>query len=308
MTRALVLSGGGPVGIAWQTGLAAGLAAKGVDLREADFILGTSAGSAVGAQLALGRDMATVLERYQRAAAPAGAPTTTTSPGRAAGTAASPGRMQDLMRVMAESAAFDGTPEEARAIIGRFALEAETAPEEQFVAGFGYLAGEPFPEGYACTAVEAETGEFQVWDASTGAPLDRAVASSCAVPGIFPPITIGGRRYIDGGMRSGTNADLAAGHELVLLVTLMSGARSAPATGAADARMQRYLERMARERQVLVDAGARIETIGPDEESAAAMGVNLMDGRIGPAAAEAGFRQGQAIAATVEEVWAAATS
>ena len=308
MTRALVLSGGGPVGIAWQTGLVAGLAAKGVDLREGDFILGTSAGSAVGAQLALGRDMATVLERYQRAASPAPASGSASasavpSPGRAAGTAASPGRMQDLMRVMAESAASKGTAEEARAIIGRFALEAETAPEEQFVAGFGYLAGEVFPDGYACTAVDAETGEFQVWDASTGAPLDRAVASSCAVPGIFPPITIAGRRYIDGGMRSGTNADLAAGHDKVLLVTLMAGARAANAGNPADARMQRYLERMAREQQVLLDAGATIEQLGPDEESAAVIGVNLMDGRVGPAAAEAGFRQGQAVAAAVAEAW-----
>lgn len=302
MTRALVLSGGGPVGIAWQSGLAAGLAAQGVDLREADFILGTSAGSAVGAQLALGRDMADVLERYRRAGAPSEASTDEGSPGRRSGTAATPGRMQDLMRVMAESAAHEGPPEEARALIGRFALDAETGPEEDFVAGFDYLAGETFPDGYACTAVDAETGAFQVWDSETGAPLERAVASSCAVPGVFPPITIDGRRYIDGGMRSVTNADLAAGHARVLVVTLRSGARPA-AGGAADARMQRYLARMESERQVLLDAGGTVETIGPDEQSAAVIGANLMDGRLGPAAAEAGFRQGQATAAAIERAW-----
>ena len=301
-----MLSGGGPGGIAWQTGLAAGLAAKGVDLREADYILGTSAGSAVGAQLALGRDMATVLERYTSAAS-----ATTTAPAaprtsaaRQSSTAATPNRMQDLMRVMAESAASDGTPEEARAVIGRFALDAETGPEERFVAGFSYLADEPFPDGYACTAVDAESGAFQVWDSSTDAPLDRAVASSCAVPGVFPPITIKGRRYIDGGMRSGANADLAAGHSKVLIVTLMSGMRASnPTTPGSDARMQRYLERMTRERQVLLDAGAEIETIGPDEASAKIIGANLMDGRLGPAAAAAGFEQGQAIAAAVEAAW-----
>ena len=305
MTRALVLSGGGPVGIAWQTGLAAGLAAKGVDLRNADFIVGTSAGSAVGAQLALGRDMSTVLDRYRSAGSP-GAERSQPAPasaGRSAATAATPGRMQELMRLMAESAASDASPEEARAAIGRFALESETGPEERFVAGFSYLARDPFPAGYACTAVDAESGEFKVWDASSGAPLDRAVASSCAVPGVFPPITINGRRYIDGGMRSGTNADLAAGHAKVLIVTLMSGARTS-STRSGDPRMQRYLERMTRERQVLLDASAEIEMVGPDEESASIMGVNLMDGRIAPAAAEAGFRQGQAIAATVESAWA----
>ncbi|HVF31843.1 MAG TPA: patatin-like phospholipase family protein [Acidimicrobiales bacterium] len=304
MTRALVLSGGGPVGIAWQTGLAAGLAAKGVDLREADFILGTSAGSAVGAQLALGREMATVLERYRQtpAAAASSSSSAGLSAGRTSATAASPARMQELMRIMAESAASDGTPEEARALIGRFALASETGPEEAFVAGFSHLADEPFPQGYACTAVDAETGAFQVWDAEAGVPLDRAVASSCAVPGVFPPITIGGRRYIDGGMRSGTNADLAAGHATVLLVTLMGGARSS-ATAPTDARLQRYLERMSRERQVLLDAGASIETIAPDEASAAVIGANLMDGRLSPAAAEAGFRQGEAAAASVHDAW-----
>lgn len=294
-----MLSGGGPVGIAWQTGLAAGLAANGVDLREADFILGTSAGSAVGAQLALGRDLAVVLERYRRA--PESDPNAEPSPGRRSGTAASPERMRELMRVMAESAAHDGTPEEARALIGRFALDAETGPEEDFVAGFGYLADEPFPDGYACTAVDAETGEFQRWDSSTGAPLDRAVASSCAVPGIFPPITIQGRRYIDGGMRSGTNADLAAGHAKVLIVTLTSDERAR--ANPTDPRMARYLERMARERQVILDAGGVTEVIGPDAASASVIGVNLMDGRLGPAAADAGFQQGQSIAAAVEDAW-----
>ena len=307
MTRALVLSGGGPVGIAWQTGLVAGLATKGVDLGEADFILGTSAGSAVGAQLALGRDLGEVLERYRsRAEAPTEA-AVESSAGRAAGTAATPGRMQDLMRVMAESAAFEGPPEEGRARIGRFALEADTGPEERFVAGFSYLAGEAIPDGYACTAIDAESGGLKLWDATTGAPLDRAVASSCAVPGVFPPITIDGRRYIDGGMRSGTNADLAAGHDLVLVVTLLPGGRRAETPTAAapsDPRMQRYLERAARERQVLLDAGATIETLGPDAESAAVIGANMMDGRIAPAAAETGFRQGQAMAATVEAAWA----
>src|SRR6476619_245244 len=55
-TRALVLGGGGPVGIAWESGLLAGLAKAGVDLGQADFILGTSAGAFVGARLALGAE------------------------------------------------------------------------------------------------------------------------------------------------------------------------------------------------------------------------------------------------------------
>jgi hypothetical protein len=66
MTKALVLSGGGSVGIAWQTGLATGLARHGVDLSAADLIVGTSAGSAVGAQLALGGDAEERFDRYKQ--------------------------------------------------------------------------------------------------------------------------------------------------------------------------------------------------------------------------------------------------
>src|SRR5438045_1769616 len=62
MTRALVLGGGGPVGIAWESGLLAGLAQAGVDLGKADFIMGTSAGSFVGARLALGAETAKLAE------------------------------------------------------------------------------------------------------------------------------------------------------------------------------------------------------------------------------------------------------
>jgi NTE family protein len=304
MTRALVLSGGGSVGIGWQTGLVAGLARGGVHLDEADFIVGTSAGSAVGAQLALGTDFEDRVARYQRPAsdAPSAAARQATAGG--AGTsgagagAAMAERMAGLMQAMNEAMANDDEVA-GRKAIGKFALEAEALPEEQFVAGFSYLAGQAWPERYACTACDAETGEFQVWDVKAGAPLDRAVASSCAVPGIFAPITINGRRYVDGGMRSGTNADLAKGHDLVLIISLMTPARMGANAAPGDARMARYLARIEREHAVLEESGARIETIGPDEQAAAAMGVNLMDASQAPAAALEGLRQGEAIASEV---------
>ena len=87
-----------------------------------------------------------------------------------------------------------------------------------------------------CTAVDAETGEFVTWSKDSGVPLVRAIASSCCVPGIFPPITINGRRYIDGGMKSATNAELAAGHDRVLVVSVTGGmerARRLPRAGRA---------------------------------------------------------------------------
>src|SRR5262249_31189699 len=132
---------------------------------------------------------------------------------------AAPDRMAQLIEMMTEVMTGDTDSDEARARIGKFALESEPFPEDDLVAVFGYLAGEEWPRGFACTAVDAESGALVVWDGGNRAPLERAVASSCAIPGLVPPITIDGRRYIDGGMRSPTNADLAEGNDRVLLLS-----------------------------------------------------------------------------------------
>jgi len=72
------------------------------------------------------------------------------------------------------------------------------------------------------TAVDAATGEFRTFDRDSGVPLVQAVAASCAVPGVYPPVTIGGRRYVDGGMRSAANVDLAAGVERVVVLAVLT--------------------------------------------------------------------------------------
>lgn len=293
MSKALVLSGGGSVGIAWQTGIAAGLKRKGVELAAADFIVGTSAGSAVGAQLALGRDPEEQVARYGESTERVGADPTSTG----SGTSGMAERMAKFMEIMISAA--DQDPEERRRAIGKFALEAEAMPEEQFVGVFRYLAGEQWPDRYSCTAVDAESGEFKVWNASEKVELDRAVASSCCVPGLFSPITINGRRYMDGGMRSGANADLAVNHDVVLLVTLMTGDRMPQ----GDPRLARMLDAAEAERKVLVDSGARVEVVGPDAGAAQAMGLNLMDASIAPKAAIEGMRQGEEIAEAVAKYW-----
>ena len=298
MSRALVLSGGGSVGIAWQSGLVVGLAEAGVALAGADAVVGTSAGSAVGAQLKLGRDLSDQIARY-RSGRPARGASTGQSAGSAGGMPTAE-RMAKLMELMA--GAEDASPEERRRLIGRFALEADTGPEESFVAAFGYLHDAAWPAGYACTAVDAETGEFVVWQGQDGVDLDRAVASSCAVPGLFPPITINGRRYVDGGMRSGTNADLAKGHDRVLIVTLMTGARTA---GMDPAWAERLRKARDSELDAIRAAGGVVDTVGPDEEAAAVLGVNLMDGSRLLEAAEAGLRQGKREADRLRDCWAA---
>jgi NTE family protein len=294
MTKALVLSGGGSVGIAWEIGVAAGLARRGVDLRSADFIVGTSAGSAVGAQLALGRDLEHLAGRYHNA----GRRATETTAGSGA-----PGQQQmaTLLELVAATMTGEGPAELRRAAVGRFALEADAMPEDAFVAAFRYLKGEPWPARFVCPAVDALSGEFVVWDSQAEVDLDRAVASSCAVPGLFAPITINGRRYIDGGFRSATNADLATGHDLVLIVSVLSAARPA---GPVDPRLSpgRQLED---EVAALTAAGSVVTVLAVDDAGAWAMGGNLMDPTAGRAAVDEGLRQGEAEADRVAEFWSA---
>lgn len=290
-TRALVLSGGGPVGIAWESGIVAGLAEEGVLLGDADLIVGTSAGSVVGAQLALGQEPAKMLAS-QLAPRPAGA--------AAAAAARGTPDLTPLMGFMARAFTEAGPAEALRAQIGAFALQARTAPEESFIAGFANRLGTTeWPRrSFICTATDCLTGEFKVWDRDSGIELPRAVASSCAVPGIFPPITIDGRRYYDGGIRSATNADLARGHEIVVIIAVSgAGASDDPRAAAFRARLDGEVEG-------LRGGGSRlVELISADEGSREAFGVNLMDGSRNAGAAEAGLRQGRAEAARLKALW-----
>lgn len=285
MSRAVVLGGGGPVGIAWESGLVAGLAQQGIDLGVADRIVGTSAGSVVGARLALRHEIAPPEAPAARErSSDAGAYTAGNRESMAA-------RMAGLMEAMTSAAAHRGTPEEARAILGRFALEQRTAPEESFVGWFDDLAGASWPPSYGCTAVNARTGEFVVWDVAAGVALQRAVASSCSVPGVFPPITIGDDRYIDGGMRSPLNADVVAGCDVVVVVSVVT--TSIP--GAAQPG----------ELDVVRESGSTLELI----ESDAAFieltegGMRLMDPTLGPPAYDLGIELATQVAERVGAVW-----
>jgi NTE family protein len=293
MTRALVLGGGGPVGIAWESGLVAGLAQAGVDLGQADFTMGTSAGSFVGARLALGESAKTLADPIIAEQIPPA--------GQRASTNSAPPDLSKLIELMGEAHAGLRNPAEIRAEIGAFALSAPTMGEEAFIAGFGRtpsLSIDKWPErGFACTAVDAETGAFQLWTKESGVSVLRAVASSCSVPGIYPPITLNGRRYIDGGMRSTTNADMAIGHELVIIIAVSTGGTTSPLG-------ESIAKQFGQEVEALKDGGATVVTIGPDEASLAAFGMNLMDFRQRPGAAKAGLAQGLAYAADVKAYWA----
>ncbi|MHA6792580.1 patatin-like phospholipase family protein [Pseudonocardia bannensis] len=273
--RALVLGGGGITGIAWELGLLAGLAAEGVDLADADLIVGTSAGSVVGAQLACGAD---VEKRYAAQLAPT------------AGEAAAALGPRTLLRLgLAMVGARD--PQQARARIGRLALATPTVPEEDRLAVIGRrLVSHVWPErDLLITAVDAGTGEFRAFGRDAGIPLVAAVAASCAVPGIWPPVTAAGRRWIDGGIRSAANADLAAGYErVVVLAPLTRGIGPLTPVGTQVEALRTQ---------------SRVALVSPDAAARHAIGRNVLDPAHRAFSARAGRAQAKAAAAAVREVW-----
>jgi NTE family protein len=274
--RALVLGGGGVTGIAWETGLLAGLAEAGIDLTSADLVVGTSAGSVVGAQiLATGP---TLEDLYAaQLADPTGELAT-----RMGATA--------MLRFIT-AALWPGDEQKARARLGRAALRARTVPEAERRAVIERrLPSAAWPErSLLITSVDAETGELRVFDRDSGVPLPEAVAASCAVPLVWPPITIGGRRYIDGGVRSATNADLAAGCDRVVVL--------APITFA--------LRRSSRIASQLSSLGASIRSVvvSPDAQARQAIGGNVLDPAHRVGSARAGHAQSTAVAESVAAVW-----
>jgi NTE family protein len=296
MSRALVLGGGGPVGIAWESGLIAGLAQAGIDLAEADHIVGTSAGSFVGALLALGHAPDVLAAPYAKLAL-----TPAELEPRSGLIKSTPEDFIYLGKKMHEAFSGERPGQEVRAELAEWALRANTITEREFIDSFGpflrALPEDEWPEhSYACTAVDTTNGDFVVWDRASGVSLARAVASSCAVPGVFPPVTIKGRRYMDGGMRSMTNADLARGYERVLVLALVAGPIESPLA-------QRYLAPLQREVAALRETGVDVAVVTPDPHCLDAFGSNLLDFRRSGAAAAAGTRQAQAEATRLREFW-----
>ncbi len=273
--RGLVLGGGGVTGVAWETGLLLGLAEAGSDLTGADLFVGTSAGSVVAAQVTSG----TPLEQLYAAQV-----------AEASGEIAARLSGAMLLRLVL-ALAWPGDRQRARARLGRAALRAKTVPAAERLAVIAHrLPSHAWPaQRLIITAVDAETGIAVAFTKDSGVDLVDAVAASCAVPLVWPPVTIKGHHYMDGGMRSTANAHLAKGcARVVVIAPLPAAARRADSPAAQVAAL---------------GSDVRAIIISPDAAARAAIGRNVLDPAQRAAAAQAGRRQAATVADQVRQVW-----
>ncbi len=218
-TRAVVLGGGGAVGVGWQIGLLIGLREAGIELAGVEAVVGTSAGALVGALLASGREVTEALTSLA-----------------ALGQSIDPDSLaagDEAFLSAVRLASLETDPRQALRAIGGTAREASTPSEEAYLGLFGTLDGTVWPAGFRCTAIDTDTGDLVVWEQGSGVPLLHAVGSSCAVPMLFPTVTIKGHSYMDGGLLSHLNAAAAPPTDVLVVLSCHSLASQGAGGGGA---------------------------------------------------------------------------
>ncbi len=270
---ALVLGGGGITGIAWMLGILKGLRDRGVDLTTSDTVIGTSAGSVVGAQVTSGHDLDDLYDGQLR------------PPDGEIGADMGLGV---VLRMLAP-AVVPGSPRAKRRRVGHAALRAHPPGAEERIAVIrSRIEVDRWPDrDLRVTAVDAETGRFVVWDRGSGVDIVHAVASSCAVPVVWPAVEINGTPYIDGGMRTPANADLAHfADRVVVLAPLPRGVNP-------QGDVRRQMSRLPRERALVI----------PDSEANRTFGRNVLDPAKRADAARTGLRQSAEVIDRLAALW-----
>jgi NTE family protein len=263
------------------TGLIMGLEQNGVNVRTPRAVIGTSAGSVVGAQMASSLSTQELFDRQ------------VTPEKQARQDAPDPKNLAAAFALFQKD--WESHEERLRTIC-ELALVAKTISWRERRAAVIERLGLPSMEWpttpLTTTAVDVETRELRTFDAGSGESIVDAVAASCAVPGVWPVAEIGGRRYIDGGIwRNGENAHLAAGSAHILILAPFG--RQPFGRRTAGSSLQDDVAR-------LRDSGAQVTVISADQASLAAMGSG---GALDPASrapgAVAGLKQGHQEAAAL---------
>jgi len=277
--RALVLAGGGIAGIAWETGILCGIADEIPDAASAllasEVLLGTSAGSTVAAQLSSGVSLEGLFARQvaeQSHEIDSGVD------------------VEDIASLFVTAMLTPGaTTEQKLQRIGEIALSTETVAEpvrRQVIAH--RLPSHDWPERVLrVTAIDVATGRLVVFDANSDVALVDAVAASCAVPGVWPTVTIAGRRYMDGGVGSTVNVVAAA--DCGTLVALVPSGQNSPSP---------FGDGAVREIAAL---GESALAVFADDDALAAFGRNPLDPACRIPSAHAGRAQGRREARRVAE-------
>jgi NTE family protein len=273
----LVLAGGGLAGIGWETGILRGIADKAPETAKAlldlDVLVGTSAGSAVAAQLGSGLGLDALFDLQTAASSNELNPQV---------------GVDDLIELFVTAMQTPNTTEsEKLQKIGAVALSTQTVTEavrRNVIAQ--RLPSHDWPDRVMrISAIDTATGELVMFDRNSGVSLVDAVAASCAVPAVWPPVTIGEHRYMDGGVGSSVNMVLA--NDCDVAVVLVPSGRSAPSPFGGGA---------AEEVEAL---GGSAFGVFADDESIAAFGTNPLDPACRKPSALAGREQGRRIAAAV---------
>jgi NTE family protein len=276
--RALVLAGGGLAGVSWETGILCGIAdesaATADALRNADVLVGTSAGSTVAAQLGSALSLE---ELFDRQIAPS---TTEINPDTGIDT---------ITELFLTAMTRPGSRAEKLARIGAVALSTDTVSETVRRNVIAHrLPSHDWPDTeLRVAAIDTATGELVTFDRSSGVDLVDAVAASCAVPGVWPPVTIGDRRYMDGGV--GSTVNMALADDCPIAVVLVPQGESAPSlfsSGTADE---------------LAGFAGETFAVYADDASLAAFGANPLDPACRKPSALAGRAQGRRVAAALAD-------
>lgn len=267
----------GVAGIAWMTGLLLGMEDEGIQLRDAaDVLIGTSAGSTVAAQIAGNTSLDDLFQRQ-------------IEPARQVAELLPKLHLLELIS-HAFPVLFKLTdPIERTRRIGDLAANTTTVDEAVRCAVIAErLPAHKWPDRVLkIVAVDIKTGQPRIFDRFSGIGLVDAVAASCAVPGVWPPVSIGDHRYMDGGMRSSDNADFAMDCGSVVVISPM-GAEGMTLPGSIG---------LAAQVEALQQSGSTVIVIEPDDAARNAMGHNPLSPESRAPAAKAGRTQGRTFAA-----------